>query len=68
MLAAAALAAALATLGPARTRAVEPEATHMTPPPQPPLEVLHGKDAEPVRQRFNQFADRTRIVTLLSPT
>jgi hypothetical protein len=42
--------------------------THMTPPPQPPLELINGRDLAPVRNLFNHEADRPRILVLLSPT
>lgn len=42
--------------------------THMTPPPQPPLEIIMGRDLAPVRDLFNREADRPRIMVLVSPT
>ena len=42
--------------------------THMTPPPQPPLQLIAGRDLTPVRTLFNRDADRPRIFVLLSPT
>jgi hypothetical protein len=59
---------ALALLLPAWSGAVGQEATHMTPPGQPPLTVLTDRNVEPVRSRFNQFVDRPRVLALLSPT
>jgi hypothetical protein len=44
------------------------EATHMTPPPQPPLEVIADGNLEPVRELFNRLADRPRVLAMLSPT
>jgi hypothetical protein len=44
------------------------EATHMTPPPQPPVAVIPGRDLAAVREIFNRDSDRPRILTLLSPT
>lgn len=44
------------------------EATHMTPPPQPPLAVIADRNLEPVRELFNRLADRPRALVLLSPT
>jgi hypothetical protein len=52
----------------ASSRALVPEATHMTPPPQPPLEVIRGLDVTPLRDQFNRFADRPRVLILVSPT
>ena len=43
-------------------------APHMTPPPQPPLQMIAGRDLTPVRTIFNRDADRPRILVLLSPT
>ncbi len=43
-------------------------APHMTPPPQPPLQAIAGRDLTPVRTLFNRDADRPRILVLLSPT
>jgi hypothetical protein len=40
----------------------------MTPPPQPPLQMIAGRDLTPVRTIFNRDADRPRILVLLSPT
>lgn len=48
--------------------AVEPLATHMTPPPQPPIEAIQGRDVTPVQTLFNRDADRPRVLVLLSPT
>jgi hypothetical protein len=42
--------------------------THITPPPQPPLALIAGRDLTPVRDLFNREADRPRILVLLSPT
>jgi len=49
-------------------RAIEPLQTHTTPPPQPPLRTIAGRDLTPVQTIFNRDADRPRIVVLLSPT
>jgi len=40
----------------------------MTPPPQPPLQLIAGRDLTPLRAIFNREADRPRIFVLLSPT
>jgi len=48
--------------------ALEPLATHMTPPPQPPLGAIDGLDLAPVKTLFNRDADRFRVLVLLSPT
>jgi hypothetical protein len=40
----------------------------MTPPPQPPIEAIQGRDVTPVRDLFNRDADRPRVLVLLSPT
>jgi len=63
--AAGALAALLAV--PA-ARALEPLQTHMTPPNQPPLGVIEGRDVTPVRELFNRDANVPRLLILLSPT
>ena len=41
---------------------------HMTPPPQPPIVAIQGRDVTPVRTLFNRDADRPRVLVLLSPT
>jgi hypothetical protein len=51
-----------------RTRAGAQEATHMTPPPQPPLAVIADRNLEPVRELFNRLADRPRVLAMFSPT
>ena len=48
--------------------ALAPLQTHMTPPTQPPLAVIEGRDVTPVRDFFNQNAAVPRILLLLSPT
>ena len=40
----------------------------MTPPPQPPIEAIQGRDVTPVKTLFNRDADRPRVLVLLSPT
>ena len=62
---AAALGVALAA---SASRAIAPLQTHMTPPTQPPLAVIEGRDVTPVRDFFNQNAAVPRILLLLSPT
>ena len=49
-------------------RALQLLETHMTPPPQPPIEAIQGRDVTPVRALFNRDADRPRVLVLLSPT
>jgi len=39
-----------------------------TPAGQPPLAVIVDRDLGPLRRKFNQLADRPRLVLLLSPT
>ena len=48
--------------------AVEPLETHMTPPDQPPIQAIDGRDLTPVKELFNRDAARIRIFVLLSPT
>jgi hypothetical protein len=50
------------------SRALQLLETHMTPPPQPPIEAIQGRDVTPVKALFNQNADRPRVLVLLSPT
>jgi hypothetical protein len=50
------------------SRALAPLQTHMTPPTQPPLTVIDGRDISPVRDLFNRDASVPRILILLSPT
>ncbi|TMQ70134.1 MAG: hypothetical protein E6K80_09435 [Candidatus Eisenbacteria bacterium] len=52
----------------AAARADEPNATHITPAPQPPIQAISGLDLTPVRSLFNREADRPRILVMLSPT
>ena len=42
--------------------------THLTPPPQPPLEVIGPQTIDVLRDHFNALADRTRMLLMLSPT
>jgi len=42
--------------------------THVTPPPQPPLEVIGPQTIGVLRDHFNALADRTRMLLMLSPT
>jgi hypothetical protein len=49
-------------------RAIEPLGSHMTPPTQPPLGVIAGRDLTPVQAIFNRDAGHPRIFVLLSPT
>lgn len=48
--------------------ALDPLETHMTPPSQPPIQSIVGRDLTPVKELFNRETDRTRIFVLLSPT
>ena len=57
-----------AALGASAAGAVQLLAPHMTPPPQPPLQLIAGRDLTPLRAIFNRDADRPRIFVLLSPT
>jgi hypothetical protein len=50
------------------SRALQVLETHMTPPPQPPIEAIQGRDVTPVQTLFNRDADRPRVLVLLSPT
>ncbi len=59
---------ACAAFAAAVSRAVEPELTHMTPPPQPPLAVVPEGDVTPVRELFNREASHPRLLVMLSPT
>ena len=58
---------ALVVAAPA-VRALQLLETHMTPPPQPPIESIQGRDVTPVKTLFNSNADRPRVLVLLSPT
>ncbi len=60
--------AVIAALAAPAAWALTPLATHMTPPGQPPLESIAGRDLTPVRALFNREADRPRLFVLLSPT
>lgn len=44
------------------------EALHLTPPPQPPIETFDTLTFRMLRSAFNQYADRARLILLLSPT
>lgn len=44
------------------------EATHITPPPQPPLAMITAESLGDFQAAFNAAADRTRVLALLSPT
>lgn len=57
---------ALALL-PAAAGGVEQEATHITPPPQPPLAVISDSLAA-LKAAFNAASDRPRVLLELSPT
>jgi hypothetical protein len=58
----------VAGLAASAVRALEPMGSHMTPPSQPPLGVIAGRDLTPVQAIFNRDLDRPRIFVLLSPT
>ncbi len=49
-------------------RAAVPEPTHVTPPPQPPLETVDDSSFGAIGDVFNAASDRTRLLVLLSPT
>ncbi|HTO92521.1 MAG TPA: hypothetical protein VMJ70_15425 [Candidatus Sulfotelmatobacter sp.] len=48
--------------------ALDPLETHMTPPSQPPIQAIEGRDLTPVKELFNREADHIRVLVLLSPT
>lgn len=48
--------------------AANPEATHLTPPPQPPLVFVSRDNFDDIRSAFNSAMDRPRVIALLSPT
>jgi hypothetical protein len=48
--------------------AVNREATHITPPPQPPLAIITEDNFDDLRAAFNAGADRPRVLVMLSPT
>jgi hypothetical protein len=62
--------ALVAVIAPAPGRsATEPDdLTHLTPPPQPPLQVIDPQTIGVLRDHFNALADRTRMLLMLSPT
>jgi len=45
-----------------------PEATHLTPPPQPPLVYVSRDNFDDLRSAFNSAMDRPRVIAMLSPT
>lgn len=46
----------------------DPEATHLTPPPQPPLVFVSRDNFDDLRSAFNSATDRPRVIALFSPT
>lgn len=48
--------------------AMDPQATHMTPPPQPPLVIVSHDNFDDVRSAFNAAVARPRVIAMLSPT
>jgi hypothetical protein len=48
--------------------AADQEATHVTPPPQPPLVMVTGAQCDDLRAAFNSAADRPRLLAIFSPT
>lgn len=50
------------------TAAESPEATHLTPPPQPPLVYVSRDNFDDLRSAFNSATDRPRVIALFSPT
>lgn len=45
-----------------------PEATHITPPPQPPLAVVPEDGVDTLREVFNRHSNVPRLLVMLSPT
>ncbi|HET7224800.1 MAG TPA: hypothetical protein VFK69_03710 [Candidatus Eisenbacteria bacterium] len=52
----------------AGSRALGQDALHLTPAGQPPLAVIADDSLGGMRQRFNQLADRPRMLVMFSPT
>jgi hypothetical protein len=48
--------------------AAEPEPTHLTPPPQPPLVFVSRDNFDNLRSAFNSATDRPRVIAMFSPT
>ena len=44
------------------------QATHIVPPPQPPLVILGDRGIDPVRDAFRAADDIPRVVLMMSPT
>ena len=44
------------------------EATHIVPPPQPPLVILDADGIAPVRDAFRAADGMPRVILLMSPT
>lgn len=48
--------------------ASNPEATHITPPPQPALVFVSRDNFDDIRSAFNAAMDRPRVIAMFSPT
>ena len=44
------------------------EATHIVPPPQPPLVILGDRGIDPVRDAFRAADGMPRVLMMMSPT